>query len=88
RIEELSLAIARQREVLKDLENQKSVVQGDLNAILDPMARLPAEISSDIMLCCLPTGTIPYPDPQAAPMIFLNICRSWSNIALSTPALW
>ncbi|KAJ7769077.1 hypothetical protein DFH07DRAFT_806824 [Mycena maculata] len=86
RIDELSLAIDRQREVLKDLENQKSTVQGDLNAILDPMTRLPVEISSDIMLRCLPT-TI-QPDPRAAPMLFLNICRSWSTIALSMPALW
>ncbi|KAJ7745221.1 hypothetical protein DFH07DRAFT_1063244 [Mycena maculata] len=86
RIDELSLAITRQREVLKDLENQKRTAQGDLNAILDPMSRLPSEISSDIMLLCLPTTV--RPDPHAAPMIFLNICRSWSNIALCTPALW
>ncbi|KAJ7769074.1 hypothetical protein DFH07DRAFT_806813 [Mycena maculata] len=85
-LEELSLTIARQREVLRQLETQKSTVQSNLNAILDPMSRLPLEISSDIMLSCLPT--ILHPDPHVAPMIFLGICHSWSNIAVSTPALW
>ncbi|KAJ7456789.1 hypothetical protein B0H11DRAFT_1739136, partial [Mycena galericulata] len=86
RIDKLSSEIARQREILSDLENQKSAAQGELNTILDPMSRLPLEISSDIMLRCLPTTT--RADPLAAPMVFLNICRSWRNIALATPALW
>ncbi|KAJ7456800.1 hypothetical protein B0H11DRAFT_2065549 [Mycena galericulata] len=86
RIEKLSSEIARQREILRDLENQKSAAQGELNTVLDPMSRLPLEISSDIMLRCLPT--MPRADPLAAPMVFLNICRSWRNMALATPALW
>ncbi|KAJ7506869.1 hypothetical protein B0H11DRAFT_245531 [Mycena galericulata] len=49
---------------------------------------LPLEISSDIMLRCLPTPTMADPHPRDAPMIFLNICRAWSNIALATPPLW
>ncbi|KAJ7482837.1 hypothetical protein B0H11DRAFT_1207541 [Mycena galericulata] len=43
-------------------------------------------VSSDIMLRCLPVT--PKPDPLAPPMLFTNICRAWSNIALSTPSLW
>ncbi|KAJ7430242.1 hypothetical protein B0H11DRAFT_980242 [Mycena galericulata] len=86
RIDKLSSDIARQRAFLRDLEDQKSAAQGELNAILDPMSRLPLEISSDIMLRCLPTS--PTASPDAAPMVFLNICRAWSNIALATPALW
>ncbi|KAJ7482819.1 hypothetical protein B0H11DRAFT_2232198 [Mycena galericulata] len=38
------------------------------------------------MLRCLPTSHTTNPD--AAPMVFLNICRAWSNIALATPPLW
>ncbi|KAJ7456792.1 hypothetical protein B0H11DRAFT_225715 [Mycena galericulata] len=86
RIDKLSSEISRQRDILRDLENQKSAAQGELNTILDPMSRLPLEISSDIMLRCLPTTA--KADPQAAPMVFLNICRVWSNIALATSALW
>ncbi|KAJ7482833.1 hypothetical protein B0H11DRAFT_1658344, partial [Mycena galericulata] len=88
RIDKLSSEIARQRDILRDLENQKSAAQGELNTILDPMSRLPLEISSDIMLRCLPTSTTAKASPRAAPMIFLNICRAWSNIALATPSLW
>ncbi|KAJ6541783.1 hypothetical protein B0H19DRAFT_883727, partial [Mycena capillaripes] len=58
----------------------------DLNAVLDPIARLPLEISSDIFLRCLP----PFPEPGTRyfPMLFLHVCSAWTNIALSTPALW
>ncbi|KAJ7728583.1 hypothetical protein DFH07DRAFT_945742 [Mycena maculata] len=86
RIEEISSAISHHRELIRDLEKQKSAVQGDLNTILDPMARLPFEISSDILLRCLPTSH--QPDPDHAPMVFLDICRSWRNIVLATPELW
>ncbi|KAJ7482802.1 hypothetical protein B0H11DRAFT_1206875 [Mycena galericulata] len=86
-IEKLSSEIDRQRDFLRDLEDrQKSAAQGELNAIFDPVSRIPLEISFDIMLRCLPTT--PKVDPHVAPMIFLNICRSWNNIALATPALW
>ncbi|KAJ7482801.1 hypothetical protein B0H11DRAFT_2279910 [Mycena galericulata] len=86
RIDKLSSEISRQRDILRDLENQKSAAQGELNTILDPMSRLPLEISSYIMLRCLPTS--PTANPDAAPVVFLNICRAWSNIALATPSLW
>ncbi|KAJ7464718.1 hypothetical protein B0H11DRAFT_2050925 [Mycena galericulata] len=72
--------------VLVDLENQRSAVQSDLNCILDPMAHLPVEISSDIFIRCLPSP--PSFNPLQAPTIFLSVCRLWSNIALSTPSLW
>ncbi|KAJ7758793.1 hypothetical protein DFH07DRAFT_1060319 [Mycena maculata] len=86
RIEELSSSIVRQQQVLRDLENQRSAVRGHLNSIRDPMARLPFEISSDIFMQCLPDT--PQPHPRFAPMLLLNICKSWSSIALATPSLW
>ncbi|KAJ6544613.1 hypothetical protein DFH09DRAFT_928274, partial [Mycena vulgaris] len=86
RIEEISLAITRQKEILRDLEQTKSDAQSELNNILDPMARLPLELSSDIFLRCLPDK--PIPRARFAPLLFLNVCRSWSKIAISTPRLW
>jgi hypothetical protein len=88
RIEEISFAIARQKDVLRDLEKSKSDAQSDLNAILDPMARLPLEISSSIFTLCLPNNIIPKPNPHEVPMLFTNVCRSWNKIAISTPSLW
>ncbi|KAJ7704959.1 hypothetical protein B0H17DRAFT_1038885 [Mycena rosella] len=86
RLEELSSAISRQKEVLKSLEQTRSDVQRDLNAILDPMARLPLEISSDILMRSIPAISLPH--SSRAPLVFLKICHLWSHIALSTPALW
>ncbi|KAJ7896346.1 hypothetical protein B0H14DRAFT_3612344 [Mycena olivaceomarginata] len=57
-----------------------------MNAALDPVARLPLEISSEIFRQSL----APFPDvgPLHAPMLLLNICHTWTDIALSTPSLW
>ncbi|KAF7336743.1 hypothetical protein MVEN_02109400 [Mycena venus] len=87
RIAKLSVDIDLQKEVLRQLENQKSAAQRQLNAIRDPMTRLPLEISSQIFLQCLPSEG-PMPEPRSAPILFLNVCNAWTEIALSTPALW
>ncbi|KAJ6525085.1 hypothetical protein DFH09DRAFT_996339, partial [Mycena vulgaris] len=86
RIEEVSAHIERQKEVLKELQNSKSALQRQLNDIRDPMARFPFEISSEIFTLCLPSR--PQPGAHHIPMLFLNICNSWAQIAASTPALW
>ncbi|KAJ7757771.1 hypothetical protein DFH07DRAFT_919594 [Mycena maculata] len=85
-IKKISADIERQKEVLNKLETSKSLIQRQLNAVLDPLARLPLEISSEIFIQCLP----PIVEPGAArmPMLLLDICNSWSRIAISTPALW
>ncbi|KAJ7512414.1 hypothetical protein B0H11DRAFT_481017 [Mycena galericulata] len=85
-IKKLSADIKRQKKILKDLEHNKRFYQRKLNDIRDPVARLPLEISSEIFLQCLPR----YMPPSAhlAPMLLLNICNAWSEIAKSTPALW
>jgi hypothetical protein len=88
RIEEISSEIGLQKQLLKKLQHDKSVVQRQLNEVVDPMARLPLEISSDIFLQCLD----PVPErgvgPCQAPILFLNICSGWTAIALCTPELW
>ncbi|KAJ6558198.1 hypothetical protein B0H19DRAFT_1235139 [Mycena capillaripes] len=65
RIVKLSEEINLQKELLRKLERDKSLVQRQLNVSLDPMARLPLEISSEILLECLPP--LPEPPPQGAP---------------------
>ncbi|KAJ6487239.1 hypothetical protein C8R47DRAFT_1320828 [Mycena vitilis] len=87
KIEEVNAAI-KLRDERPTLEQVRSRFQGYLNGELDPMTRLPLELSSDILLRCLPAACSPIPDSDAAPMVFLKICRSWTKIALSQPALW
>ncbi|KAJ7896372.1 hypothetical protein B0H14DRAFT_2201513, partial [Mycena olivaceomarginata] len=99
RIEELSSEITLQKKLLKQLEHDKSLVQGQLNAVVDPLEQLPLGISLEIFLQCIrvvPDCTArqgdPIPRPMAGalhvPMLLLNVCNAWSAIALSTPALW
>ncbi|KAJ7472176.1 hypothetical protein FB451DRAFT_1036811, partial [Mycena latifolia] len=86
RIDQLSADIVRQKELLKALEHNRSAAQRQLNALLDPVARLPLEISSEIFILCLPSR--PVPGSLKMPMLLLDICNTWTAIALSTPALW
>ncbi|KAJ7457961.1 hypothetical protein B0H11DRAFT_1818053, partial [Mycena galericulata] len=85
-IEKLSADIERQKKILKDLEHNKSLYQRQLNAARDPVTRLPLEISSEIFLQSLPS--VPEPGVHRVPMLLLNVCNAWSEIAISTPALW
>ncbi|KAJ7871251.1 hypothetical protein B0H14DRAFT_2724938 [Mycena olivaceomarginata] len=87
RIMKLDTEIGLQRELLKKLQRDKSLAQRQLNAVVDPVARLPLEISSDIFLRTL----APFPPesgPSHPPMLLLNICHAWSDIAIAIPALW
>ncbi|KAK7000458.1 F-box domain-containing protein [Favolaschia claudopus] len=87
-LDQLSGQIDVQKQRLRDLEQQRSDTRSRLNAILDPMARLPLEIQSQIFLCVGWTSHKPMVDPNDTPMIFLNVCHLWRVIALSTPRLW
>ncbi|KAJ6453156.1 hypothetical protein C8R45DRAFT_762361, partial [Mycena sanguinolenta] len=48
--------------------------------------RLPVEISSEILVRCLPDSPRVY--PHQVPLSFLRICHRWTDIALATPSLW
>ncbi|KAJ6516804.1 hypothetical protein C8R47DRAFT_1088394 [Mycena vitilis] len=88
RVEQLATEIVLQKELLKTLEKEKSLVQRELNAALDPVARLPLEISSKIFVDSLESFSDRKPNVEDAPMLLLRICNSWKNLALSTPDLW
>ncbi|KAJ6477585.1 hypothetical protein C8R45DRAFT_1157400 [Mycena sanguinolenta] len=85
RIVELDSEIELQKKLLEKLETDRICVLRQLNAALDPVARLPREISSEIFLLPLapsPTGK------QDVPTALLRISNAWTDIALSTPRLW
>ncbi|KAJ7613913.1 hypothetical protein FB45DRAFT_258490 [Roridomyces roridus] len=86
RIEGFSTEIERHKEVLSELERSKSHAQRQLNALRDPLARIPVEISSEIFLHCVPTRSSL--GRHHIPTLFLTICHGWSDIAVSIPALW
>ncbi|KAJ7641646.1 hypothetical protein FB45DRAFT_900678, partial [Roridomyces roridus] len=85
-IDKVCKDIEFQKQALRNLERSKSVLQRQLNTLRDPIARLPVEVSSEIFLQCLP----PRPElgVHRVPMLFLHVCNTWTDIALSDPALW
>ncbi|KAJ7659409.1 hypothetical protein B0H17DRAFT_1185528 [Mycena rosella] len=80
RIGRLSDEIVRQKQVLQDLERQQKCGPG------------PAQRRSRSSGTPTPRNFIPNlhtrPSPRHAPMLFLNICNAWTDIAFSAPALW
>ncbi|KAJ6466435.1 hypothetical protein C8R45DRAFT_939211 [Mycena sanguinolenta] len=88
RIAELEIELQTQlpKKLLKKLQNDKSHAQRQLNELLDPIARLPLEISSEIFLRAL--NPFWEADPTRPPMLFLRVCKTWTAIAVSTSALW
>ncbi|KAJ7666940.1 hypothetical protein DFH06DRAFT_956473, partial [Mycena polygramma] len=81
-----STEIELQRQLLEKLEKDKSLFQRELNGLLNPVTRLPFDLSSAIFLRTLPF--YPRPGVNNVPLLFLHVCSAWRDIALSTPALW
>jgi hypothetical protein len=76
------------KEELKSLECERSLVQRRLNTAnnLDPVARLPPDISHEIFLQTL--DFFPMRRALCVPILLLSICSAWIAIMLDTPALW
>ncbi|KAJ7246531.1 hypothetical protein B0H12DRAFT_756766 [Mycena haematopus] len=50
---------------------------------------LPPEITSEIFFHCLPTKRqADIVNPKEAPLLLMQVCGLWRNIAISTPELW
>ncbi|KAF8872441.1 hypothetical protein CPB84DRAFT_1691417, partial [Gymnopilus junonius] len=82
---------------LLDEKKRKRVVFHDAlrkhQAILHPVRTLPPEILSRIFLHCLPENLffeniLHRPTRSEAPLLLVQICRSWRTVALQTPPLW
>ncbi|KAJ7757589.1 hypothetical protein B0H16DRAFT_1885602 [Mycena metata] len=89
---ELDASIVELRLPLKALDVQASV-QRSLDGIVYPVLTLPPEIMSNIFLHCLHLPNLDDqrrtgPTPIHAPLLLLQVCRAWREIALSTPHLW
>ncbi|KAJ7028135.1 hypothetical protein C8F04DRAFT_1120600 [Mycena alexandri] len=71
------------------LVERKAVAKLQLDSVVYPVLTLPGEITSEIFLKCgEPEYLAGVPSARAAPLLLLRICRAWTSIALSTPALW
>ncbi|KAJ7751648.1 hypothetical protein B0H16DRAFT_1227134, partial [Mycena metata] len=69
------------------LAEEKTSIQQSLDSIVYPILTLPAEITTEIFLHCLPDKPVE-PNGSVAPMLLGRICRQWRNIACGAPRLW
>ncbi|KAJ7682250.1 hypothetical protein DFH06DRAFT_1160653 [Mycena polygramma] len=90
--------LARARN-LAALERNRAEVQRQLDtASFFPVLTLPVEITAEIFSQCLATmdelrvqdyrGISMLPKHPLLPTLFMRVCQTWKNIALSTPVLW
>ncbi|KAJ7055092.1 hypothetical protein C8F01DRAFT_1161042 [Mycena amicta] len=88
---------------LLQAKQKKIALYRQLNALRDPLMRLPLEISGKIFLACVETDAqshstkfetrflltkYTFPNAKRAPLLLLNVCHAWTRIALATRALW
>ncbi|KAJ7858204.1 hypothetical protein B0H13DRAFT_1469952, partial [Mycena leptocephala] len=87
-IADIGAQILEIERTLQSLHKERDLLQDRLDAYVYPVLTLPVEIVSEIFINCLP----PYPKhpPKRSVLSTLlgQICRTWREIALSTPALW
>ncbi|KAJ7187126.1 hypothetical protein C8R46DRAFT_1058971 [Mycena filopes] len=86
-VEELKARIDEISPDIDVLSRSKSAAQRQLNSLRDPVARLPLEIASKIFVQCLLDLSLREPAPGEAPMLLLQVCHAWSDIAIFTTAL-
>ncbi|KAK7031032.1 hypothetical protein VNI00_013822 [Paramarasmius palmivorus] len=78
-------------EKIFQLEAERDKLQSFINdhrALLSPARRLPRDIIAEIFLHCLPTDQLPTCDASKMPLVLTTVCRSWREIAVTTPRLW
>ncbi|KAG7089050.1 hypothetical protein E1B28_010760 [Marasmius oreades] len=78
-------------EEIAQLQAQREVLYTFINnhrAILSPSRRIPPDIWRLVFAHCLPHSELPVRALTEAPLLLTRICRSWREIALTTPGLW
>ncbi|KAJ7101967.1 hypothetical protein C8R44DRAFT_887751 [Mycena epipterygia] len=67
--------IARYKAYLEGLEQEESALEASFALLVYPVLTLPAEITSQIFVNCLPTHGRVIPSPFTAPLVLAQICR-------------
>ncbi|CAK5266928.1 unnamed protein product [Mycena citricolor] len=86
---EIELEVSRHKSLMDRLEIEKIEVLTRINALRDPLSRIPLEITSTIFDMCLPEDSdelgIP---PGSLGLVLLRVSRGWAKFALATSSLW
>ncbi|KAJ7272287.1 hypothetical protein C8J57DRAFT_1009924, partial [Mycena rebaudengoi] len=92
---ELDEQILKVRLILRELESQRectSTLRTEMQAVLSPLRRVPAEILAEIFLFCrnnsLGGGKQSTIDSRQAPLLLGQICSHWRVVSQNTSRLW
>jgi hypothetical protein len=89
RVADLAAQILRLESSLSALRTEKTLAEKRIDAYNYPVLTLPNEIPSEIFLHFLPNyPNCPPLTGNFSPTLLTQICRTWREIALGTPALW
>ncbi|KAJ2922798.1 hypothetical protein H1R20_g14270, partial [Candolleomyces eurysporus] len=78
-------------EVLQTLAKEKKAIEDrvrPLKALSSLIRQIPAEIMQEIFMHSRPSSYSRTSGICDAPLLLLRVCRSWRDLALSTPQLW
>ncbi|KAK6974617.1 hypothetical protein R3P38DRAFT_3132563 [Favolaschia claudopus] len=84
----LDAEILAQEDALRQLRRDRCLVWRQINALRDPIVRLPPELTTEVFMRTLDPTISAAPSHAGMPSLLLNICSAWTSIVISTPALW
>ncbi|KAJ7328413.1 hypothetical protein DFH08DRAFT_319349, partial [Mycena albidolilacea] len=90
-LRDLTEEIARLQALIDEASLRRSELQKFVDAhlaLVSLVRRLPDETMQDIFLGTLSSTRNPALSSNEAPLLLCQICKSWWNLALSTPRLW
>ncbi|KAF7294206.1 F-box domain-containing protein [Mycena chlorophos] len=87
-IKALSVEIEKQQAGLAEMQSRLHALQEQLNAISCPILSLPTEIAVEIFEYALDTFVLSTAGRRSPPLSLTETCRTWREIALTSPTLW
>ncbi|KAJ7214717.1 hypothetical protein B0H12DRAFT_971980, partial [Mycena haematopus] len=88
---DLSNKITQLQSLLHEATHRRDELQESISAhlaLLSPFRRLPDDIIREIFIATHPSTRNPSFSSDEPPLVLCRTCKSWRNIALTTPRLW
>ncbi|KAJ7195121.1 hypothetical protein GGX14DRAFT_306876, partial [Mycena pura] len=84
----LKVEKARFETYMSALAEQQKALETQLEAVVYPILSLPVEITARIFVECLPANRRKNVSSRQAPLLLMQVCRRWKDIAVSACELW
>jgi len=80
--------VDQENEDLKALRAKLTLEIEEHRSLLSPVPHFPIDVLQEIFAACLPTEHYPVVSQYESPLLLIQVCKNWRNIALSAPQLW